>query len=606
MKKAIEHHKTEMKSNFSALISIVRVKFLLMVALLSAGHYSLAQEEEKDDIGTETVTVVKPFSPSVQDAFKIKQQPVLDDQTQRAKITPEYTIFSVPVASTFTPAKAKAATVDRIPPPKLYNTYASVGLGNYTNALADFYTSRSIGRGETLFDLGLSHFSSRGNIPSTPLSANFYNTDVDVSFSKKDRDFNWTTGVELGHKLYNWYGIEPDRFTESTINEISPVQNYFLGGLHGDIRFEDATFSGANLKLYRFWDAQNASEIRAKIDTDFDLDITTELLNVNLVVDYLGGEFGQSSLNEVSDSGAQAFGQLIAGVKPSLLILRDDLSINLGAQIVYNQDIENSAGNLYFYPAITASYILVPDKAIAFGGIEGGLIQNTYRDLVSHNPFVSPTLSLLPTDKQYDVSLGLKGQLFTGFGYSFKGFYRSENFKPLFFLNPINAQRQNEEDYAFGNSFQLFYDDIETFGVQASLNLDINEKFSFSAAGTYNSFETETDNPAWNLPELTVEVSFDYKINKQWRLGGGLFFVGERQDLQSEAQTNTPPNLFPSTIVTLDSFIDANLELTYQLNDQLGIFARASNLTNNTYQRWYNFEVQGFQALVGAFYKFDW
>ncbi|MFZ9004672.1 MAG: TonB-dependent receptor, partial [Robiginitalea sp.] len=62
---------------------------------------------------------------------------------------------------------------------------------------------------------------------------------------------------------------------------------------------------------------------------------------------------------------------------------------------------------------------------------------------------------------------------------------------------------------------------------------------------------------------------------------------------------------FPASIVTLDGFFDANIRVGYHLNDQLSIFARASNLANNQYQRWANFRVQGFQVMGGVSYKFD-
>ena len=97
----------------------------------------------------------------------------------------------------------------------------------------------------------------------------------------------------------------------------------------------------------------------------------------------------------------------------------------------------------------------------------------------------------------------------------------------------------------------------------------------------------------------------DYQITDHWYVGANLFFVGEREDLQAVAAENTSPNDFVSNIITLESFFDANLHLGYRFNDQLSVFAKASNLANNNYQRWANFRVQGFQALAGVSYKFD-
>ncbi|NNJ89549.1 MAG: TonB-dependent receptor, partial [Eudoraea sp.] len=118
---------------------------LSIIAVLGLFSWVFGQDEK--DLGTETVTVVKPYSPTVSDAFKIKTAPILTDSIVLAKKEVRYSIFSVPVASTFTPAKGKAATVQKATPEKLYNSYASLGLGNFNNALIDFYTSRDIDRG---------------------------------------------------------------------------------------------------------------------------------------------------------------------------------------------------------------------------------------------------------------------------------------------------------------------------------------------------------------------------------------------------------------------------------------------------------------------------
>ena len=147
----------------------VKGELKTILTFLFLSFFVTLNAQEDDDIGTETVTVVKPYTPTVSDAFKIKSIPNLNDSIVLQKKKINYSIFSVPVASTFTPAKGKAAKVEKTPPPLLFNSYASVGLGNFNNALVDFYTSRELNRGEDFLDLGLSHHSSRGNIDSTPL-----------------------------------------------------------------------------------------------------------------------------------------------------------------------------------------------------------------------------------------------------------------------------------------------------------------------------------------------------------------------------------------------------------------------------------------------------
>ena len=231
--------------------------------------------------------------------------------------------------------------------------------------------------------------------------------------------------------------------------------------------------------------------------------------------------------------------------------------------------------------------------------------QNSYHGFVDENPYVSPTLNILPTDQQYVGYVGLKGQLLSNVGYNIKGSYTAENRKPLFLLNPENLFRDDESSYYYGNSFQVFYDDVKTLGIFGELNVDVNRNFSLGVNAEFYDYDTETDNPAWNLPSIKGSVFMDYQINDQWYLGANLFYVGERDDLLAVAEENATPSEFPAAIVTLDGYFDANAHVGYHFNEQLSIFVKASNIANSDYQRWANFRVQGFQALAGVSYKFD-
>ncbi len=577
--------------------------YIFSLLFLSLCGVVIAQEE--DNIGTETVTVVKPYSPTVSDAFKIKSSPSLNDSIVLQKKKINYSIFSVPVASTFTPAKGKASGVEKTPPPTLYNSYASIGLGNYNNALVDFYTSREFNRGEDLLDFGLTHNSSRGDLDSTPLDTDFYDTKLSASYAKKDRYMDWGANIGLQHQLYNWYGIQSELFTEDEINAMDETQNYFNAEAKANFNMEDSPFKSGTVMLRRFWDATKSAENRAVINPTFELPITEELITIAAKVDYVGGSFENGTITEGVNEGEKKYSNLQAGVNPSLLILRDDLTVNLGANIVYGLDIENSDSNFYIYPVVTASYRLLDENVIAYGGIEGELKQNSYHDFVDENPYVSPTLNIEPTDQQYEGYVGLKGQLTSNIGYNIKGSYMAENRKPLFYQNSVNTDRTDEKSYYYGNSFQVFYDDVKTLGVFGEINVDVNRNFSLGANAEFYDYDTETDNPAWNLPSIKGSLYMDYQITDQWYMGANLFYVGERDALTSVALTNNVPPVISYTPITLDGFFDANAHVGYRFNDQLSIFVKASNIANNNYQRWANFRVQGFQALAGVSYKFD-
>lgn len=576
----------------------------LLLGLLATGWSGVSAQE--DDLGTETVTVVKPYSPTVSDAFKVSDSPRLNDSIVLQKKPIDYQIFSVPVASTFTPAKGKASEVKKAKPEKLYNSYLAAGIGNFNNATLDFYTSRDLDRGDKRLDIGLTHLSSRGDIDNTPLDTDFYNSALNLGYSAKDRDFNWSADIRLQHQLYNWYGLpEEGGFDQVTIDGMDERQHYFKAEAGGAIEVEDSFFQSAELRVRRFWDAVESGENRAWFKPSFHIPISEGSFVIEPAFDYVGGTFKNASLNNTANSPEINYSHWQAGLSPKLVLLGDDYTLNLGARVVYGQDAESSDSNFYIYPNVSASYRLLEDAAIAYGGVEGELRQNSYHEFVESNPYVSPTLLIQPTDRQYDAYVGLKGQLLPNLSYNIRGSYAAENRKPLFKLNPQNNFRNDEKAYYYGNSFEIFYDDIKTLGIFGELNVDVNRNFTLGVNATINDYSTETGNPAWNLPNLQGSLFMDYQIGQQWFLGANLFYVGEREDLRSVAVQNTPPSGFPSSLVTLDGYFDANAHIGYRVTDQLSVFAKASNLANNQYARWANFNVQSLQVLGGLSYRFD-
>lgn len=571
--------------------------------LFFMGQFAVAQDDT-DDLGTETVTVTKAYTPTVSDAFKIKSVPNLNDSIvlQKKKIT--YSIFSVPVASTFTPNKGTASRVEKTAPPLLFNSYASAGGGNPANIMAQFYTAREIDR-DSDYTLGLDHNSSRGDIDGVQLDNIFSNSELVAAFKKRDRDLDWGADIGFQHQLYNWYGLPEGVYDETTVNGIEERQNYFMGEAGAHVNMEDSFFKRVDLKYRRFWDAVKSGENRAIFNTAFEFPLNEESLGIRAKVDYVGGSFENANVNSATNDQGINYGNLQVGINPRLIMLRDDLSLNLGVNFVYGMDLENSDGNFYIYPAVTASYRLLEETVIAYGGVEGDLRQNSYYDFVEENSFVSPTLTIAPTDSQYNAYIGLKGQLLPNLSYNIKGSYTAENNSPLFKLNPQNNFRDDEKGYYFGNSFEVFYDDIKTIGIFGELNVDVNRNFTLGINAEVYDYNTETDNPAWNLPNLTGSLFMDYQIGKKWFMGANLFFVGERDDFSTVVVQNVAQSEFPATLITLDSYFDANAHIGHRLNDQFSIFVKAANIANNNYQRWANYPVQGLQVLGGATYKFD-
>jgi hypothetical protein len=577
------------------------IKSTCLLAAFFIANLATAQEKDKDkekdkkNIGTEVVNVVKPYTPSVSDAFKIKQTPSLNDKETAKKKEIKYSIFSFPVASTFTPAKGRAANLKKAEKEQIYNTYVSLGLGNYNTAALDFYTSRAISRDET-FDIALRHHSSQGDIDGVELDNNFFDTKLDLAYINRSRDLSWKGKAGYQHQIFNWYGLPDVGLTAAQIGTIDEQQTYHNFYLGADVDMEDSFFNGGNILYRRMFDATSSGENRLILQPEFEVEIAGELIKTLVDIDYVGGTFE----NNYAGTGSIDYSTLKAGISPSLVILRDDLTVNFGAGVYVGMDLENSETDIFIYPRVTAQYRLSGDNVIAYAGVEGDLRQNSYYDFVQENFFVSPTLGIAPTDQQYNGYLGIKGKLTANVSYNAKASYMSEKGKALFSVNQFNPQPEN--GYTYGNSFNVLYDDVNTLSVAGEINVDITSNFKFGAKAEYFNYNTDTQEEAWNLPNLEASIFADYQITENWFAGANIFFIGERKD----NITFAPGTIMAmDQVVTLDSFIDINAHVGYRFNDRLSVFAKANNIANQDYQRWVNFPVQQFQIMGGATYKFD-
>lgn len=566
-------------------------------ALVLFTSFAFAQESNrttKDTINTEVVNVVKPYTPTISDAFKVKEIPSLDDEVTESRKEVKYNIFSIPVASTFTPAKATAAAVDKTVPVKLYDNYASFGVGSYTSFLGEVYLNHAINSMESVGGY-VSHHSSQGGIDGVILNDDFSDTKFNANYSKKLRDYSWNVDAGARHQIYNWYGL-PEGFDEMAVSEIDPQHTYFTFDFGGEIKFDDRIINEGRMRFRRFADDFDSGENRFTFSTNVDIPLNDGDLNTTFKFDYLGGTF-QRSLFENEQVN---YGNFQVGVIPSYQILEDDLTVNLGVSAFYLNDTEASKSKFYIFPKVTASYRLVDEILITYGGIEGDLIQNSYYDFAIQIPFVSPTLFIMPTDQQYNAYVGLKGKLSNNMSYNIRGNYKAENNSALIKSNP--AQIGESENYHHGNSFGVVYDDVNIFSVFGEINVDVNRNFNLGIKAEYFTYTTEDEAEAWNRPDFEVSLFMDVQFDEHWFAGANLFYVGERMDQMFVIDPLV--NSSPMT-VTLESYFDANAHVGYRVNDQWSVYAKANNIANQDYKRWMNYQVQGIQFLAGTTYKFD-
>ena len=579
-------------------------KLIFSIIAIAAIQVGFSQKKD-ENIGSEVVNIVKPYTPTISDAFKIKQTPAVEQEVVEPKIPIKYQIFSFPVASTFIPSKGKAADVDKEILEKGFSNYVSLGAGNYGTANAEVFLTHQLNKTDYVGGL-LQHLSSQGGIGGVILDNNFYTNALDATYGSRNRKFGWNADLGIKNQGINWYGLPKYSFFDaSVVNKIDEKQIYNTFAIGGKMTVNDSFFKQFSLQFKRFSDAFGSAENRFFVKPNFDFEVADHKVKTDIVIDYVGGNFDTRLM---AINSAYNYSSFNLGFSPSILYQQDDLSVEIGAKVFYAMskiDLQDE-NKIFFYPKVKASYKLVGDILLAYAGAEGNLQQNSYADFVDENPFVSPTLFITPTNNKYDLYVGLKGKLANAVAFNVKTSYLNQENRALFAANYFDVLSTNTNGYAFGNSFNVVYDDLKTWSVFGELKADFTKNIAFGINGTFNTFNTNTQNEAWNLPKLQVSSFMDVEINEKWYAGAKLFFVGERQDIDS-IQNESMFSSFNSGIktVVLDSYFDLNAHVGYKFSKRLNFFLKGNNLANQQYNRWANFPVQSLQILGGASYKFD-
>ncbi len=567
--------------------------FIALIATLLVS----AQENEKpvDTLTMDEIHVVKPYTPKVSDAFKIKENPSIEKEAVNKDTVP-YSYYAAPVASTFTPIKGEAKQIIREPLDYVYENYVSVGYGNYNTPYAEALINSSTNERNN-FGLYAGHLSSGGGIDEVKLDDSFSDTKAHLYYRQQNIENSWEVYAGTHLKARNWYGLpEQITFDQTVIDAIDPSQKFtnFYGG--ANIYLDEKFFESARFDINKFSDDYDSDELRISFIPDFEFKLNDHIIDVKLNIDYISGSFKEDYIG----TSELEYGFTNFGITPSFQIEKEDYDVHIGLKAIYAIDNVNSNNQFYLYPDLMGSYKLLDENMIAFAGIVGGLTQNSYYSLSNQNPFISPTLDIKQTDLQFNTYIGIKGKLNNKFNYNTKIGYQNEKDRALYVLNPslTNGIATVNRAYQAGNSFGVVYDDVDRFQFFAEVDYNLITPVDIGMKFEFNNYVSNNQAQAWNLPKIQSAIFAKYKT-KKWHAYADLFYTGKRYDYYSNTVSTTGQE------VEVDGFFDVNLSGTYILNQRMSAFVKVNNLIGGNYERFAHYPVQAFQIMGGVTYKFD-
>ncbi|MDO5104634.1 MAG: TonB-dependent receptor [Capnocytophaga sp.] len=576
----------------------IRIKSLFLLLLLPSA--ALMAQNKKDSLTTKVIDVVKSYVPTIADAYKKREDAnIKKDSLTLAKKEITYSIYSVPVASTFVPDKGKASTIKKVTKQETYqDSYIGGAFGNLRTIYGDASVTLPVSDESNLAFL-FNHLSSNGEVKGIIPDNDYVKTSADARYDYLDRDVNWGVGLDFGRKVYHWYGVQKGFYTDEQLGKLSNIQQTYLGyGLSGYVKLADSYFDGLDLLFRGFSDKFDSSEINARIAPSFQVPISDgeQKIRLNLLFDYYSGSFARGYVT--TDAVSNKW--MLLGVNPSYHFSTGDLDLKLGATIAYAGGHPTQDSNFKAFPDVEVLYRIGGGNTIVHAAVRGMLQQNTFEKLTDVNPYLAPIQLINPTNVTMDISGALKGELTTGLHYKLQGGYKQYENLPLFTTYTELNSPVVMLGYQHNNSFRVVYDKVTEFGFSAGLSGNVSNIFFFDLEGKINGYSAKNEAEAWNLPRTRVSLFTDVKIIEGLFAGFDVFHVGSRYEADYATAIGATPNK-----LTLESYFDLNFHADYTLNKKLMIFVRANNLMSDNYQRWAYYPTHGFQVFGGVKYLFS-
>ena len=570
-------------------------KIFIYTVLISFLSFSIYAQEKKKDLGTEVINVVKAYNPEVSDAFKIKFAPdTKRDEVKKQNV--KYKTLSTEVASTFSPSKIKAKSQPRNRRSKdALDNFAVLGFGNYKTPLLELYMNNKKVK-EQRYGIHIQHLSSEGGIEDVRFNDAFMNTSIDGFYWKQFKDYQLKTNLGYKYQAINWYGVPDAIITDKLIEDLNVGQYYQT--IQGDASIayngknDDAIFKSASFKAYRMFDRYDSHENRVKATGNFEIPIQNNFFTVNADVDFLNTYFAQN----IDYTGDVSNSFLNMGVTPSFKIIKDNVKLNLGVSLVYSADFNGDDSQFRLFPKISASVNIIDDLMIAYASVDGGIHQNSLQNTVDEMPFLSPTMDVIPTSVQYDVTVGVRGKLMEGLSYNTNVSYRKENGYLQYIDSKGILVPTNGWDAL--NSFDALQDTVKIFEFYGEVEYKAIKGLNISADLLFNGFKSDNFDKVYNKPNFKISATADYRFMEDFTVGTSMYFVGNRD------YKNNPVNATVTEDGTLDSYFDINFDAGYDVTKQIGTFLRLNNVLNQKYEVYKNYPAQGFQIMAGVTYKF--
>jgi hypothetical protein len=538
----------------------------------------------------EEITVVAPFDPIIPDAFKISQNPAVDDTLTTI---PEMNYNIMPRVADVKPVIETLPAVKLVAEPlsKLYRNYIRAGAGNYSALYGELFMS-SLRSKQYLASMRLKHQSASGIIKDYGPPDNSRN-EAEVTGTKYFGQHTLTGNAYYYRDGLHLYGFKPSDFPDTLIRKDDVKQHYYTAGASAtfgsNYKAADKLNHTFSLSYYHMAGMNESRENNTQFTTTLDKRYDLLKLGKDQV---LGVTAGYNFLNQHDLKGHINSGILL--VNPFIKAQVNEYSFMAGFKANIASD---SVTNGHLYPVAEARLELIPDALKLYAGISGGMERTSLQGISEQNLYISP---VLPWNYVYD-----KFKIYGGFqsnisrSFNFNGSISSSSYEnyPLFVV---------DTSVYLLNSFTLLFDNISTVTLKGELEFVKSARLRLALNGTYTHYKTVDQEYAWYKPAYIFEFTGRYDIQSKITITAKATVNGPVWALTPVANSLIDRSAVSYLLEPekIKGWADINLGAEYRFNKALSFWLNFNNLTNSKYNRWYNYRSYGLNLLGGVSYSF--
>ena len=558
----------------------------------------------------QNVTVEREYKPIIQDAGKIISVPEIIEPNVE-KTAAKYTEFSfpLPVGQNIQTLSAAELEHQRRNNPK--DAFVRIGLGNNLNNLLDFALPL-LKKTDMRLDLKLNHLATFSKEAHST-------TRAALEFNNNYKNSEFYAGVGLGHEYFKYYGEQFDMtgtpkdltsLKTGIYEELNFVRvnrtaqlfslNNIVNGADNDVFWRFNAFAGMRSLpatesirykaevQYRLFDSRNGlteNIIHSKANFNTPNGRNRSGIDVEMQNMMYKTDIANTVMN-VWDA------YTVFSMNPYYSIERERWDIRLGVKssfsFVHGRPFNPS-------PDVSFEWKAVPEWLAFYAGAGGSYKVNTLDGMFTENRFLFSDLRVQDTYTPISAYFGVKIKpVYNLLFDAYVNYQYIDN--QYFFINKDYAYSllsstllgSPNDSIIYTNKFNVVYSAATLVKVGLRANYNLRNLVNIQLKGAYNGWDVEDIAMAWNKPKFEADMTADWRVTRNLNVTSNVFFESERFAKLGEQSMRMRPK------------VDINLGASYSYLNWFTLFGKVNNLTNNRYQEFYGYEVQGMNVLVGA------